>query len=130
MATGSNAKQKSSRGKIANPRFRIADWTVQQATTPGDVSLSLVSAPASADGASRPTTRRFLLRCERAAELVNQLKAVLDESAASQRLEGEATCPGSAFTAQPDSISMHANVDDTDVILNHLDLGAYGLVGN
>jgi hypothetical protein len=130
MALGSNAKRKSARGEKDSRKLWIAEWTIEQATTPGHVVISFVVSQESDIGASRSTSRRFLLRCERAVDLVNELKEVLEVSGAFERLEEQAASAGLTFTAQPGLTSVRTSVDDSEPLSNHFALGAYGLVGN
>jgi hypothetical protein len=130
MRPASNEKRKLTHGRKDGPKLSITEWTIGQATTPGHVTLSFVAFRDSADGTRRPITRCFLLRCERVAELINELKEALDDSAAIERLAEQAEAMSNAPTAQPELAAMHAGVNDTEPFSNHLDLGAYGLVGN
>jgi hypothetical protein len=130
MQPGSNEKRKLTRGRKDGPKLSITEWTIGQATTPGHVSVSFVAFRDSVDGARRPVTRCFLLRCERVAELINELKEALENSAATERLAEQAQAVSKAPNALPELASTHAGVDDTELFSNHLDLGAYGLVGN
>ena len=82
------------------------------------------------NGAAPSTPRRFLVRCERAVEMIKELQAVLEDSAAIQCLEEQAARGNAAFAAQPGLKLVRAGIDDTELASNHLDLGAYGLVGN
>ncbi|MFL9922588.1 hypothetical protein PQR75_46740 [Paraburkholderia fungorum] len=126
MTSESNAKRKTAGDKKEVAKLWIAEWAIEPATTPGHVSVCFVVTKESGEGASRSATRRFLLRCERAEELVNELKEVLEDAAAIQCLEGQA---GSSM-AQLNLTGGPVGASDTEPLSNHFDLGAYGLVGN
>jgi hypothetical protein len=130
MQSASNEKRKLTGGRKDGPKLSIAEWTVEQATTHGHVSVSFIAFRDSADGTRRPVTRSFLLRCEKVAELINELKEALEDSTASEHLAEQAQAVSQALTAQPESSSTRTGVDDTESVSGHLDLGAYGLVGN
>jgi hypothetical protein len=130
MQPALNEKRKLTRGRKDSPRLSITEWIIEQATAPGHVSVSFVAFRDSADGTRRPVTRSFLLRCEKVAELINELKEALEDSVATERLSEQAGAPNRAPIAQVELASMHAGVDDTESLSTHLDLGAYGLVGN
>lgn len=97
---------------------------------PGHMNVCLVAVHESTDGASRSTTRCFLLHCERAAELIDALKEALEDATALQGLEEHAALAPAAPAVSASSVSMLAGVDDSEILSNHFDLGAYGLVGN
>src|SRR4051794_25315568 len=65
----------------------IMEWAVEQATTPGHVSVGFVVTKESHEGARRSVTPHFLLRVDRAEELMNELKDVLEDAAAIRCLE-------------------------------------------
>jgi hypothetical protein len=130
MAAGSNVKRKSARSKKDSPKLCIAEWVFEQASMPGYVSFSFIVTQEAGGGAASPTPRRFLLRCERASELIKELQTVLEDSAAIQCLEEQAARGNAAFAAQPGLKLVRAGIDDTELSPNHFDLGAYGLVGN
>jgi hypothetical protein len=130
MALASNAKKKSARGKKDDPKFRIAEWIIEPSTTPGEVHLSFVAVKESDTEMSRSTTQRFLLRRERAEELVKELKEVLEDFAATRRLEEQAASSARVPGAQTGAMPGRSMADDTDMLSNHFALGAYGLVGN
>jgi hypothetical protein len=130
MQPSSNEKRKLIRVRKDGPRLSIADWAIEQATTSGHVSLSFVAFRDAADGTRRPVTRSFLLRCEKLAELINELKDALEDSVATERLSEQAEAENKTLIAQPEMASVHAGVDDAESLSTHLDLGAYGLVGN
>ena len=130
MPAGSNVKRKSARRKKDSPKLWISEWVCEQASTPGYVVFSFIVTQNADGGAAPSTSRRFLLRCERAAEMIRELQAVLEDSAAIQRLEEQAARGGAAFAAQPGLKLVRAGIDDTEAQPNHFELGAYGLVGN
>jgi hypothetical protein len=130
MALKSNAKRKSARGKKDRPEFWITDWVVDQASTPRRVSISVFVVQESDDGTSRSTAQRFLLRCERPVELINELKEMLDDSAAIQRIEEHAATDSFTFNVRPALASVRNDTGDNDLPSSHFDLGAYGLLGN
>jgi hypothetical protein len=130
MQRASNEKRKLIRVRKDGPKLSIADWAIEQATTSGHVNLSFVAFRDSADGTRRPVTRSFLLRCEKLAELISELKEALEDSVATARLSEPAEAANKTLIAQPEMASVHAGVDDTESLSTHLDLGAYGLVGN
>lgn len=92
--------------------------------------MSFVAVQESGDNVSRLTTRRFMLRCERAEEFVKELKDVLENFAATRRLEEQAASETRGFGDEPGATPASAPVDDLDALSNHFALGAYGLVGN
>jgi hypothetical protein len=130
MQPALNEKRKLTRGRKDGAKLSITEWAIEQATTPGHVSVSFVAFRDSADGTRRPVTRSFLLRCERVAELINELKEALEDSVATERLSEQAEAANKALIGQPALASVHGAVDDTESLSTHLDLGAYGLVGN
>jgi hypothetical protein len=130
MQPASNEKRKLIRVRKDGPKLSITEWAIEQATTCGHVSLSFVAFRDSDDGTTRPVTRSFLLRRERLAKLINELKEALEDSVATERLSEQAEAANKTLIAQPEMASMHAGVDDTESLSTHLDLGAYGLVGN
>lgn len=128
MTIGSSSKRKPARAKKPGSQLLVAEWTIEQAATPRHVSVSFVVRPDSDSATARSTTRRFLLPSDRAAELLDELKEVLEDCGAVESLGGE-LAPHSpddgngAYARQGDS-------DDVDPMSNHFALGAYGLVGN
>ena len=128
MTPGRNTKRKSAHCNKDGPR--IAEWTIEQATAPGHVRVSFVVMQGLDDGASRPTTRHFLLRCERATELIDALKEALEESTTIQGLEAQAAAAGLTRSARSGVPTAGVEADDAEVESNHFALGAYGLVGN
>jgi len=128
MTPGPSTKRKSTHGNKDGPR--IAEWTIEQATAPGHVRVSFVVMQGLDDGASRPTTRHFLLRCERATELINALKEALEESTTIQGLEAQAAAAGLTRPAKSGLAAAGAEASDAEAESNHFALGAYGLVGN
>jgi hypothetical protein len=130
MQPASNEKRNLIRVRKDGPKLSIAEWAIEQATTPGHVSISFVAFRDSAEGTRRPITRSFLLRCENMAKLIDELKEALADSAATERLSEQAQAANNMLIAQPEMASVHAGVDDTESLSTHLDLGAYGLVGN
>jgi hypothetical protein len=130
MALASNAKRKSARGKKDDPTLWIADWIIEPCATPGEVHLSFVAGKDSDADTHRLTTQRFLLRCERAEELVKELKEVLEGLTATRRLEGQSAPSARVPGAQSGAMPVRSTADDTDMLSNHFALGAYGLVGN
>lgn len=130
MAPGSNEKRKLTRGRKGSPKLSITEWTIGQATTLGHVSVSFVAFRDSDDVTPRPVTRCFLLRHEKLAQLIDELKEALDDSAATERLAEQQDAASVALTAESESASMYADTEDTEASSNHLSLGVYGLVGN
>jgi hypothetical protein len=130
MQPALNEKRKLTRGRKDGTKLSITEWAIEQATTPGHVSVSFVAFRDSADGTRRPVTRSFLLRCEKVAELINELKEALEDTVATERLSEQAEAANQALSARPELASAHGGVDDTESLSTHLDLGAYGLVGN
>ena len=128
MTPGRNTKRKSAHCNKDGPR--IAEWTIEQATAPGHVRVSFVVIQELDDGSSRPLNRHFLLRCERATELINALKEALEESSTIEVLEAQAAVAGRTRPAKPSVTAARAEVDDAELPSNHFALGAYGLVGN
>jgi hypothetical protein len=127
MTIGSSAKRKPARPRKQASQL-VAEWTIEQAATPRHVSVSFVVRTESDDAAARCTTRRFLLPSESAAELVDELKEVLEYSAAVDSLANEnSTNPVEDAQATYPGPN---NSDDAEPMLNHFALGAYGLVGN
>jgi hypothetical protein len=128
MTIGSSTKRKPARGKKSGPHQMVAEWTIEPATTPRHVSVSFVVRPESGDETARCMTRRFLLPSDRAAELIDELKEVLEDCAAIESLDGEASAHA-ADEASAGYARQH-DADDVDPMSNHFALGAYGLVGN
>jgi hypothetical protein len=128
MTIGSSTKKKPAHGKKSGPHQLVAEWTIEQASTPHHVSVSFTVRSESADATARSTTRRFLLPSDSAAELIDELKEVLEDSAAIESLGSDA----SALDASEVSggYIRQNEADDVDPMSNHFALGAYGLVGN
>jgi len=128
MTSESKAKSKSERGKKSEPKFVITEWAVEEAATPHHVSVSIVAHQESIDGVSRNTTRRFRLRREHAAALVDELKDLLAESAGIPCDE-----QGPAFVLPFSSVrsSEMSSSQDFEALSNPFALSAgYGLLGN
>jgi hypothetical protein len=130
MAAGPNAKQKSTRGKRAGPKLWVAEWTIEQTTTPGHVNVSFGLLNKSDVGTSRSTTRHFLLRRDQADQLISELKEALANAAPIECVEKKTRSAKQKLIAQPGSNPDHADVDDTEPPSDHFALGVYGLVGN
>ena len=120
MTIRSSTKRKPAHGKKSGPHQTVVEWTVEQASTPHHVSVSFIVRSESADATARSTTRRFLLPSESAAELIDELKEVLEDCAAVECLGGDA----------PNGYIRQNDAEDVDPMSNHFALGAYGLVGN
>ena len=128
MTTESNAKRKSDRGKKSEPKLVITEWAVEEAVTPNHVSVSFVAHQESMNGVSRDTTRRFRLRRELAAALVNELKGLLDESA-EFRCDEQGTATVLPFCST--RMAERSKEQDLESLSNPFALGAgYGLLGN
>lgn len=109
----------------------ITEWTIEQATTLGHVSVGFVVTKESHEGARRSVTPHFLLRVDRAVELMNELKNVLEDAEAIRCLEELAASPVLTSNPQPVAISSSGGEsDDSERLASHFELGAYGLVGN
>lgn len=130
MQPASNAKSNLTQGRKGGAKLSITEWTIEQSTRSGHVSVSFVAFRDSADGTQRPVTRSFLLRCEKVAELINELREALEDSEATERLSEQAEAAKQGLIARPELASGYAGGDDTESLSTHLDLGAYGLVGN
>lgn len=128
MTIGSSTKRKPARGKKSGPQHLVAEWTIEQASTPRHVSVSFVIRSESGDADARSTTRRFLLPSESAAELLDELKEVLEDCAAFESLGGETSAQ--AADEASGGYARQNDGDDVDPMSNHFALGAYGLVGN
>jgi hypothetical protein len=129
MTIGSSTKRKPARSKKPGSEMLVAEWTIEQAQTPEYVSVSLVVRSNSETEEARCITRRFLLPSGSAAELIEDLKEVLEGCAAMASLKNDvATRDGTeAIGEYPASQN---DADDVDPMSNHFALGAYGLVGN
>jgi hypothetical protein len=127
MTIGSSLNRKPAHAKRSASHQIVAEWTIEEASTPRHLSVSFVVRSVSGD-AVRSKTRRFLLAKESAAELIHELNEVLEVSAAVGSLADDA----SAFAAddEPTVFARQTDADDTDPMSNHFALGAYGLVGN
>ena len=130
MALASSAKKKTTRGKKDDPKLWITEWTVEPSTTPGEVHLSFAALKDADADTNRLTTQRFVLRCEHAEDLVKDLKDVLEDFAATQRLEQQAASSARLPGAHTGAMPVRSTADDTDMLSDHFALGAYGLVGN
>jgi hypothetical protein len=129
MATASNEKQKSVRRK-AGPKQRIAEWTVEQTTTPDHVNVYFTSLDGSETGTGGPTTRSFLMHRDQADHLINELKDALAGAAAIECVEEDTQTDRRKSAARPAKAAKRAQGNDTEAPSDHLALGAYGLVGN
>jgi hypothetical protein len=128
MTSESNDKRKSERGKKPEPKFVITEWAVEEAATPHHVSVSFVTHQESINGVSRNTTRRFRLRREQAAALIDELRGVLDESAAFP-CDEQSTATVLPFSST--RLTDRNNEQDFESLSNPFALGAgYGLLGN
>ena len=131
MTSESKDKSKSERGKKSEPKFVITEWAVEEAATPHQVSVSFVVHQESIDGASRDTTRRFRLRREQAAALVDELKVLLDEwvEIPCEASEGQGTA--TVLPLFPARARERKSNKDFEVLSNPFALSAgYGLLGN
>jgi hypothetical protein len=131
MASGSNTKKNSPRGSKGDPKLLITEWVIKPAATPRHVQVAFVVQQESDDGMYRAFTRRFLLQCENATELLRELKELLDDTAATQYLEEQGTSKVVALSSPLQRASARSNVSDADPLSEPFGLGAaYGLVGN
>jgi hypothetical protein len=131
MATASNVKQKSVRRNKAGPKLRIAEWTVEQTTTPDHVNVYFTSLDdGSETGTSGSTTRRFLMHRDQADHLINELKGALAGAAAIECVEEETQTDRRKSVVRPATAAKRAQGNDAEASSDHLALGAYGLVGN
>ena len=121
-------KRKPAHGKKSGSQQLVAEWSIEQASTPRHVSVSFVIRPEAGNATARSTTRRFLLPSESATELVDQLKEVLEACAAFESPGGDGSVEREGEA--PGSYAMQNDADDVDPMSNHFALGAYGLVGN
>jgi hypothetical protein len=128
MAPHSKTKEKTARKRYGQQRW-IVDWTIEPASVPGHVRLSLSVAGESADSACSSTTRHYLLQHERIVDLVRELTGTLEHSRASRALEERALAAGSQDPADRAS-EPDAGEHDSSGLSSHFLLGAYGLVGN
>jgi len=129
MTSDSNAKRKAERARKPDPKFVITEWAIENAATPHHVSVSFVTYQESIDGSGRPTTRRFRLRREQVAALVDEFRNLLDESEGVQCCEEQGTATVLALPSV-----RHTEVSrelDFDSASSPFALGAgYGLLGN
>jgi hypothetical protein len=129
MTPESNGKEKTAR-KRYGPRRWIVDWTIESASVPGHVSLSLFVANESDDSVCSSTARHYLMQQERIVDLIRELTGTLEHSDASRALEEQALAAGSQVSVKQASGPDAAEKDRLDLLSSHFCLGAYGLVGN
>ncbi|WP_429474060.1 hypothetical protein [Paraburkholderia sp. WSM4175] len=94
---------------------------------PRHVDVSFVVQQESDAGDDRTSTRRFLLQCESAAALLNELKELLENASATQCLEDAGASNVVVFSAPSGRTDRH----DAEPLQDPFALGAaYGLLGN
>lgn len=128
MTPLSDRKEKTARRRYG-PRRWIIDWTIEAASVPGHLSLSLCVAGEMGDSVCSSTTRHYLMQQDRIVDLIRELAGTLEHSNASRVLEEQALVVSSQvstkFAADPDTAEK-----DASELSSHFFLGAYGLVGN
>lgn len=128
MTIESSTKRRPAQGKKSGSLPLVAEWSIEQASTPRHVSVSFVIRSEAHNATARSMTRRFLLPSESAVELIEELKEVLEAGAAFESLGGDRAEEREG--EPPGGYANQNDADDVDPISNHFALGAYGLVGN